>query len=268
MSKVLALNDKGQMTYCSAPPDMRGKGRCNHIAHQKDDETIEHFVDRINDLIYVEKEKLEPIKNNPSLFLAKKLWDQNIYIGMKMENRNMTFPQTKQIIDGVNDGSVILEDIQSVLDSRDAWREMFNTLYDENCLEYAAKLEGITAKHEALEPGVIRNGNVYISGVNYVPPIPDEKEIRNEYENILKNKDIEDRALELFCFISRKQVFWDGNKRTSLLIANKELVSHNCGTLCIDMNAIDEFNIILNDFYETGNKDKIKKFLRNQIKKI
>jgi hypothetical protein len=29
-----------------------------------------------------------------SLFLAKKKWDENIYCGMKMENRNITFPWT------------------------------------------------------------------------------------------------------------------------------------------------------------------------------
>ena len=32
-----------------------------------------------------------------SLFLAKKKWDENVYCGMRMENRNITFPQTKTI---------------------------------------------------------------------------------------------------------------------------------------------------------------------------
>ena len=29
-----------------------------------------------------------------SLFLAKKKWDENVYCGMRMENRNITFTQT------------------------------------------------------------------------------------------------------------------------------------------------------------------------------
>lgn len=33
-----------------------------------------------------------------SLFLAKKKWDENVYCGMRMENRNITFPQTKTIL--------------------------------------------------------------------------------------------------------------------------------------------------------------------------
>ena len=33
-----------------------------------------------------------------SLILAKKKWDENVYCGMRMENRNITFPQTKTIL--------------------------------------------------------------------------------------------------------------------------------------------------------------------------
>lgn len=268
MTKRLALTKEGTLTFCSASEENIGKGRCNHIEHQKQNEKIQDFINRINDKILNEKEKLEVIKNNPSLFLAKKLWDQNVYIGMKMENRNMTFLQTQQIINGINDGSIVLDDIQAVLDNRDAWKEMFDTLYDNNSIEYAAKLEGITAKHEALYPGEIRNGNISISGVDYTPPIPDPKKVKEEYNRILEIEDIKDRAIELFCYISRNQIFWEGNKRTSLLIANKELISHNCGTLCIDMKAINEFNIILSNFYETGDKTEIKAFLKNQIKEV
>ena len=33
-----------------------------------------------------------------SIFLAKKKWDENVYCGMKMENRAVTFPQTQTIL--------------------------------------------------------------------------------------------------------------------------------------------------------------------------
>ena len=45
-----------------------------------------------------------------SLFLAKKKWDENVYCGMRMENRNITFPQTKTILQGINVPSVQLDD--------------------------------------------------------------------------------------------------------------------------------------------------------------
>ena len=54
-----------------------------------------------------------------SLFLAKKKWDENVYCGMRMENRAVTFPQTKTILNGVNVPNVQLDDIQAILNMRD-----------------------------------------------------------------------------------------------------------------------------------------------------
>ena len=48
---ILAMTTDGRMTYCSAPPEARGIGRCNHMDHQKDGETTEEFVERISNLI-------------------------------------------------------------------------------------------------------------------------------------------------------------------------------------------------------------------------
>ncbi|GHV45725.1 hypothetical protein AGMMS49546_32230 [Spirochaetia bacterium] len=63
-----------------------------------------------------------------SMFLAKKKWDENIYCGMKMENRNVTFPQTQTILQGINVGSVKLDDIQAILNMRDAWKYTLDTI--------------------------------------------------------------------------------------------------------------------------------------------
>jgi hypothetical protein len=47
VTKVLALNVNGNMTYCTCPPELRGKGRCNHIEHQYEGETPQEFVSRV-----------------------------------------------------------------------------------------------------------------------------------------------------------------------------------------------------------------------------
>ena len=46
--KILALNTKDQLTYCSVPEEERGKGRCNHVAHQNKDESKKDFIERID----------------------------------------------------------------------------------------------------------------------------------------------------------------------------------------------------------------------------
>lgn len=46
-TKVLALNEKGNLTWCTCPPELRGRGRCNHVEHQLDNETSQDFIQRI-----------------------------------------------------------------------------------------------------------------------------------------------------------------------------------------------------------------------------
>lgn len=63
-----------------------------------------------------------------STFLAKKKRDDIVYCGMRMENRAVTFPQTQTILNGVNVPNVQLDDIQAILNMRDAWRYLMNTV--------------------------------------------------------------------------------------------------------------------------------------------
>ena len=48
MKKRLALTKDGRMTYCTATEENIGKGRCNHIAHQKEGQTEVDFVEEAN----------------------------------------------------------------------------------------------------------------------------------------------------------------------------------------------------------------------------
>ena len=86
-----------------------------------------------------------------SRFLAKKKWDENVYCGMRMENRAVTFPQTKTILNGVNVPNVQLDDITAILNMRDAWRFLLDTISEPLTLDYICKLNGFIARNEALE---------------------------------------------------------------------------------------------------------------------
>ena len=79
-----------------------------------------------------------------SLFLAKKQWDENVYCGMKMENRAVIFPQIKTILEGVNVPNVQLDDIQAILNMRDAWRYLIQSFEEPLTLEYICKLNEYT----------------------------------------------------------------------------------------------------------------------------
>ena len=198
-----------------------------------------------------------------SLFLAKKKWDENVYCGMKMENRAVTFPQTKTILNGVNVSNVQLDDIQAILNMRDAWKYLLSTINEPLTFDYWCKLNEYIARNEALEWGKLRTGTVSISGTDYVPPVPEREKVLSEFKAIVSNTDTSatDKALEVFTWGTRGQFFWDGNKRTSLLLANKLLVSAGAGIMTITDKHMEHFNVLLLDFYNTGNSETLKKFL-------
>lgn len=197
-----------------------------------------------------------------SLFLAKKKWDENVYCGMKMENRAVTFPQTKTILDGVNVPGVHLDDIQAILNMRDAWRFQLEHIDAAVDLEYLCKLNGFIARNEALSWGDLRTGRVAISGTDYIPPIPSREEVTTELAAILTwDSSATDKALEVFCWGTRGQLFWDGNKRTSLVLANKLLLAEGAGMLTITEKHMEVFNTLLLRYYDTGKSEILKDFL-------
>lgn len=198
-----------------------------------------------------------------SLFLGKKKQDEIVHCGMKMENRAVTFPQTQTILNGVNVPNVQLDDIQAILNMRDAWKFLLNTVSEEVTFEYWCKLNEYIARNEALEWGKLRTGNVGISGTDYEPPVPDKEKTVQELECILTTIDASatDKALEAFAWGTRGQFFWDGNKRTSLLLANKILVSAGAGIMTITDKYMEQFNSLLLNYYNTGEKEKLKQFL-------
>lgn len=210
-------------------------------------------------MIYADKYHLTP---EQSRFLAKKKWDENVYCGMKMENRAVTFPQTKTILEGVNVPNVRLDDIQAILNMRDAWRFVLDTIQEPVTLEYWCKLNEFIARNEALEWGKLRTGRVAISGTDYIPPVPVQEAVRDDLTQMLSmDASATERALTAFAWGARGQFFWDGNKRTSLVLANKILLEAGAGMLTITEKHMERFNVLLLDYYNTGDAAELKAFL-------
>ena len=210
-------------------------------------------------MIYTDKYKLT---REQSVFLAKKKWDENVYCGMRMENRAVTFPQTQTILNGVNVPGVQLDDIQAILNMRDAWRFLMSSIDEPLTVEYICKLNEFIARNEALVWGKLRTGHVGISGTDYMPPIPDYDTVKAELEGILSaDVTATEKALNAFTWGARGQFFWDGNKRTSLTVANKILLSEGAGVLTISDKNMEQFNVCLLNFYNTGDADELKQFM-------
>lgn len=202
------------------------------------------------------------LSKDQSKFLAKKKWDENVYCGMKMEARAVTFPQTKTILDGVNVPAVCLDDILAIRNMRDAWKDILDSFGTKLSFDYICKLNGYIARNEAIQWGVLRTGSVGISGCSYRPAIPEQDKIKGDIQRILNSYVTStEKALNLFCYITYNQLFWDGNKRTALAAANKLLLDNGCGMLTIVDENMQRFNELLLNMYETGDKEQLKMFL-------
>ncbi len=196
-----------------------------------------------------------------NIFLAKKLVINNIYSNARIEGCNVTFPETQTILQGVNVPNVKLDDITCILNLRDAWRYTINNIHEEFNLNFVCKVNENVARNESLEWGTLRNGKVGISGTDYIPEIPNKEKVETQIADINKIECITKRAIKYMLYGMRAQLFWDGNKRTSIICANKLLISNGKGILTVKDENLREFNILLTDFYNTNNDEKIFKFI-------
>ena len=196
-----------------------------------------------------------------NIFLAKKELISNVYSNAKIEGINITFPETYSILNGANVARLTVDEIQTILNLRDAWQYVIKNIEEEFNLEYVCKINEYVARNESLEWGKLRNGNVGISGVEYEPSIPKKEEVIKKIDDIYKIESITERAIEYMLYGMRSQLFWDGNKRTSIICANKILIQNGKGILVIKDSNLEEFSKLLTEYYNTNNNEKIKKFI-------
>ena len=117
--------------------------------------------------------------------------------------------------------------------------------------------------------GEIRTIPVQIGGTSWEPEMPHTEIIMESINEIEQIEDLGLRALKYFCYITRTQMFIDGNKRVAQLMANKVWIENNIGIFQIPIEKLEEFKRILIEFYETGDDVIIIAFMKEYcIKRI
>lgn len=200
-----------------------------------------------------------------NVFLAKKTFTELVFNTAYIEGCNVTFPQTQTIIDGAVVNGISVDDIQTVLNLRDGWKFIIKSLDEPLTLEYVCKVNEYVSRNESLEWGVLRTGQV---GGDFMPAIPVKENVIKELERINKISDSIERALEYFAYACKQQLFWDGNKRTSTMVASKILIESGNGLLTIGKDHAEEFNITLNNWYLKNELQPLKDCLRKCIKTL
>ena len=205
-----------------------------------------------------------------NILLAKKYMVESIYRSANIEGIGMTFPETQTICDGMSVAGHTLDEINAVNDLKNAWRWIFQNIDNEIDIEALCQLNRISGKYTVINAGSIRD--MYdepirvplYDGKNYYPPLPpSKKELDKEIKQIIDNKTL-NSALNLFCFICKKQIFNDGNKRTATLIANMYMIQNGFGILSIPVDKKLDFYNALTKFYDNDdNRKYLLSFLEN-----
>ena len=145
---------------------------------------------------------------------------------------------------------------------------MINHIDDSLDLDFICKVNEYVSRNESLDWGVLRTGSVGISGTDFKPAVPDRDAVLQDLGERMNIEDPIDRALSLFCYAVRNQLFWDGNKRTATMIANKVLIQHGRGLLTIDSKNAEEFNQTLLHYYDTDDNGPLLSCLTKCIKSL
>ena len=205
-------------------------------------------------------------KINLNISLARRNMADSIYKQAMLEGVATTYSDTETIINGGKVNNMTVSDIGKVVNLKRAWEFILSNGVISYPTNYVVlcEINQIIEDGFSLFAGRLRSVPVSIGGSNYIPPLPIENIIKKELQNIL-NSDLSiiDKTIELLLFISKKQLFLDGNKRTAVIFANHFLISNAGGIIVIPVEKIDKYKKLLIEYYESKNND-IKDFLKNE----
>lgn len=200
-----------------------------------------------------------------NVFVAKRNIVDYIWKSANLEGIKVTYPETQAIYDGGIVNGLTVDNIIAINNLKYAWYfilENEDINYDYNTLCHIHKL---VADKLVLpqELGRIRTTPVNIGGTKWKPIFPIESQIKEELEKLL-NQDEKTKteiAIEVMLWIMRRQMFIDGNKRVSMLFANKIMIDNGCGIITISQENQPTFYEKLIKYYETGDMQDLKDWI-------
>jgi len=224
---------------------------------------LRHIEKQLAAAGYSDDELPDDVINN--IAFARVNMKNNIYNQAVLEGVATSFPQTEEIIDNGKVSGMTATDVQKILNLKHAWefildKDVIASKSDYYMLSYIARLvnEGFFA-----DGGRIRGVPVTIGGSSYIPPIPNEIDIKDEITEIIDDDaDAIDIAIKLCLYCMKTQIFLDGNKRASVIFANHYLISHGGGFLVIPEKEVPEFKNLLVKYYEGEDISIISDFMK------
>lgn len=86
-----------------------------------------------------------------NIFLAKKALVVSIYNSIRLEGINTTYSDTKTILEGVNVPNLKPDEINCILNLRDAWNYVLSHIDDPLNLDFICQINAYVSRNESLE---------------------------------------------------------------------------------------------------------------------
>ena len=226
---------------------------------------IREINKRLKQLNYTEKELSEKVKQN--IDFAKRNLVDTIYKQAILEGVATTFADTESIIEGGKVNNMTSEDIMKIVNLKHAWEFILNknVILSDTNFALLCEINKMVEEGFYYSAGKVRNVPVTIGGTTWKPELPIESIIKEKLERIFNSEmDDVDRAIELLLYTMKKQIFIDGNKRTSVIYSNHYLISKGKGIIVIPTELTEEFKDLLIPYYEGKDKIQIKKFIKEK----
>ena len=237
----------------------------NSIKAKQIKKQIREITKKLKQFNYIEEELSEIVKQNID-FVKRHLVD-TIYKQAILEGVATTFADTESIIEGGKVNNMTSEDILKIVNLKHAWEFILNknVILSDTNFALLCEINKLVEEGFYYTAGKVRNVPVTIGGTSWKPDLPIESVIKEELEEIF-NKEMNDveRAIELLLYTMKKQVFIDGNKRTSVIYSNHYLISKGKGIIAIPAELTQEFKDLLIPYYEGKDENKIKKFIKEK----
>jgi len=237
----------------------------NSIKAKELKKQIREITKKLKQLNYTEKELSEEVKQN--IDFAKRHLADTIYKQAILEGVVTTFADTESIIEGGKVNNMTPDDILKIVNLKHAWEFILNknVILSDTNFALLCEINKMLEEGFYYTAGKVRNVPVTIGGTTWKPDLPIESIIKEELEEIFNKKiDDVDRAIELLLYTMKKQVFIDGNKRTSVIYSNHYLISKGKGIIAIPVELTQEFKDLLIPYYEGKDENKIKKFIKEK----
>jgi hypothetical protein len=197
-----------------------------------------------------------------NIFVAKRNIVDYIYKSAKLEGLGVTYPDTEAIFGGMSAPGVKVADVIAVNNLKYAWQFLLDTLEPPLDYAYICKLNQLVGGDNLIyNAGYIRTLPVSIGGTKWKPEQPIEDNIKTRLIELQGTGNATERAIEIMLYCMRGQFFLDGNKRTAMLAANKEMIANGQGVITVPVELITQFTPQLVEYYETGEPDAIKEFI-------